>query len=175
MNSISLIIKRYVFLALAAICMIVIFGNSAEPATVSSQKSGGAADVVTPIVVPGYETHPDPVKVKEKQVVERKLRNVAHAGEFAALGVCAVGVAMTFELNKKKLLNMTFRGLAAFVFCVVYAVLDEVHQIFVEGRTFELKDIMNDSLGAIVGVVLFTLAVWVLDALIRKIKNKNAN
>ena len=116
-----------------------------------------------------------PVKVKEKQVVERKLRNVAHAGEFAALGVCAVGVDLTFDLNKKKLLNMTFRGLAAFVFCVVYAVLDEVHQIFVEGRTFELKDIMNDSLGAIVGVVLFTLAVWALDTLIRKIKNKNAN
>ena len=155
--------------------MVIIFGNSAEPATVSSQKSGGAADVVTPIVVPGYESHSEPVKVKEKQVVERKLRNAAHAGEFVALGVCVLGVAMTFDLNKKKLLNMLFQGLSAFAFCVIYATLDEVHQIFVAGRAFEFNDILNDSLGALIGILLFTFTVWAVDALAKKIKNKNAD
>lgn len=172
----ALLIKRYIFLILALACMLYIFCNSNEVATESAKRSEGVADKVTPIVVPGYETHEPPVQKQEKKMVESKIRNFAHAAEFAALGVFAVGFFMTVELKEKKqLLKMLFRGLAALLFCVVYAALDEVHQIFVAGRSCEFKDVLNDSLGATVGIVCFTLFVWLIDTLIKKRKNKNKN
>ena len=176
MDSRALLIKRYIFLLLAVVCMIYIFANSAQSSSESSKRSGNAADVVTPIVVPEYETHPEPVKVKEKQRVERSLRDIAHASEFAALGVCLFGVFTTFDFKRKKpFFNTLFRCLAAFGFCVVYAVSDEIHQLFVDGRACEFDDVVNDSMGALVGIFLFTLIVWAVDALIKKRKNKKAD
>ena len=55
-----------------------------------------------------------------------------------------------------------FRGFkaffAAFVFCVVYALTDEIHQIFVPGRAWELADLTRDCFGALIGLVIYNLA-----------------
>ena len=151
--------------------MIYIFCNSNEVATKSTEKSEGVAEKVTPIVV-----HEPPVQKQEKKIFESKIRNFAHAAEFAALGVFSVGFFMTVDLIKtKKSLKTLFRGLAALGVCIVYAALDEVHQIFVDGRSCEFKDVLNDSLGAVVGIACFTLFVWLIDTLIKKRKNKNKN
>lgn len=39
--------------------------------------------------------------------------------------------------------------------CVLYAISDEVHQLFVPGRSGQLKDVLLDSRGAIVGAALY--------------------
>jgi VanZ family protein len=44
---------------------------------------------------------------------------------------------------------MTGRPYAALGFCVIYALLDEGHQIFVPGRTASLYDVAIDSSGAL--------------------------
>ena len=44
---------------------------------------------------------------------------------------------------------MTGRPYAALGFCVLYALLDEGHQIFVPGRTASLYDVAIDSSGAL--------------------------
>ena len=41
--------------------------------------------------------------------------------------------------------------------CVLYAISDEVHQLFVPGRSGQLKDVLLDSGGAIVGAALYRL------------------
>ena len=43
----------------------------------------------------------------------------------------------------------------ALLICVLYAVSDEVHQIFVPGRGAEVKDVLIDSAGASVGVLMY--------------------
>lgn len=40
--------------------------------------------------------------------------------------------------------------------CTAYAILDEVHQHFVPGRSPELRDIIIDSLGAVCGTLIIT-------------------
>ena len=45
-------------------------------------------------------------------------------------------------------------GLSLLV-CVLYAISDEVHQLFVPGRGAQVKDVLIDSAGAIVGVGLY--------------------
>ncbi|MBO7376468.1 MAG: VanZ family protein, partial [Clostridia bacterium] len=38
--------------------------------------------------------------------------------------------------------------------CVLFAVSDEIHQIFVPGRAFEISDIVTDSAGVLIGCLL---------------------
>lgn len=55
----------------------------------------------------------------------------------------------------------------AFFFTLFYAFTDEVHQLFVPGRAFEVVDLLLDSFGAILGLGIYTL-------LLRRQKHKLA-
>jgi VanZ family protein len=67
------------------------------------------------------------------------LRKLAHATEFAVLG---------FLLARAAPLP------AAFGLGVLYAVSDEVHQLFVAGRQGAARDVAVDTFGVVVGLVL---------------------
>lgn len=41
------------------------------------------------------------------------------------------------------------------LFTMLYALSDEIHQIFVPGRTFQLEDLALDLLGALAGLWLY--------------------
>ena len=69
------------------------------------------------------------------------LRKIAHACEFAVLGAL--------------LLRALRDERAAFVAGVAYAVSDEVHQHFVEGRVGAPLDVLIDSVGVAIGVFLW--------------------
>lgn len=43
--------------------------------------------------------------------------------------------------------------------CLLYGISDEIHQIYVPGRTFQLIDLVNDVLGAALGA--FCCYLWV--------------
>lgn len=47
--------------------------------------------------------------------------------------------------------------LAAFCFTVLYGVTDEIHQIWVPGRTSDLFDALADATGALVFIFMFQL------------------
>ena len=68
------------------------------------------------------------------------LRKLAHAAEFAILGLL--------------LLRALGRAWAAFWLGVAYAVTDEIHQAFVPGRQGSPLDVAIDAAGVAVGVAL---------------------
>ncbi|MWC26762.1 VanZ family protein [Paenibacillus sp. MMS18-CY102] len=41
--------------------------------------------------------------------------------------------------------------------CTLYGLTDEVHQLFVEGRTFDLHDLLHDAIGASAAVLLLSV------------------
>ncbi len=41
----------------------------------------------------------------------------------------------------------------ALLFCIIYSVSDEIHQIFVPGRNADIWDIITDGVGAISGMI----------------------
>ncbi|MEH6908026.1 VanZ family protein [Neobacillus drentensis] len=41
--------------------------------------------------------------------------------------------------------------------CLFFAMTDEFHQLFVLGRVAQVKDVLIDSAGAIVGLVIFRI------------------
>ena len=72
------------------------------------------------------------------------LRKGAHMTEYAILGAL--------------LLRALERPPAAFLAGVAYAVTDEVHQHFVAGRHASPVDVAIDSVGVVIGVLLFERA-----------------
>jgi VanZ family protein len=71
------------------------------------------------------------------------LRKAAHMAEYAILGAL--------------LLRALGRELPAFLVGVAYAVTDEIHQHFVEGRHASPVDVALDSVGVAVGIYLLRL------------------
>ena len=69
------------------------------------------------------------------------LRKLAHTVEFAILGAL--------------LLRALRAELPALAAGIAYAVTDEVHQLFVEGRRGSVVDVLIDGVGAAVGVALW--------------------
>ena len=65
------------------------------------------------------------------------------------------------------------RGTTAFLATSLYAASDEFHQLFVPGRAGLVSDALIDSLGALLGVIVFILLVKLAQVLkSRKQKRK---
>lgn len=87
------------------------------------------------------------------QVIERLghegVRTIAHFIEYCALGFL-MSTSLTFTFSKPK--PWLAWGLAA-----GYAVTDELHQLFVPGRAFQVTDLAIDAGGTLLGIGIFCL------------------
>ena len=72
------------------------------------------------------------------------VRKLAHFSIYFVLGVFTYW--STYALFQK------YRVLTAASFCVLYAVSDEIHQLFSKGRSCSLRDVGIDSAGALLGI-----------------------
>lgn len=72
------------------------------------------------------------------------IRKIAHMTLYAILAFCAA--CSQIKPSFKKVL----------LFCACYACTDEFHQLFIPGRSGEIRDVCIDSLGACIGFLLFT-------------------
>jgi VanZ family protein len=69
-----------------------------------------------------------------------------HVAAYAGLG------AVTARATGKGLRDVTWRAvLAAVVISSLYGVFDEYHQLFVPGRSFDVLDMIADTIGSVVG------------------------
>jgi VanZ family protein len=76
------------------------------------------------------------------------LNYVAHFGEYLVLAVLLT-VLFTGSRFKRWQIVLLALGLAA-----LYAVSDELHQLFVPGRSSDPVDVLTDAIGASVGALL---------------------
>ncbi len=86
------------------------------------------------------------------------VRKGAHMGAYFVL------TGLILWAWKPWLAGKTYRPWAALGLCAALAALDEVHQLFVPGRSGKLRDVAIDLLGG----GLFLLAWWVVRKLRRK-------
>ena len=93
------------------------------------------------------------------------LKKLAHALGYALLSVSlAIGITLTVDVRRGGLGLLTAdlerrTFFAAWALATLYAASDELHQVFVRGRTPSLVDVAIDSLGAAAGIALLA---WVL-------------
>lgn len=139
----------------------VIFYNTSASGVVSNQRSMIVLNKIRAIY---HKTEPTVVSKPQSKapVVEAShieglniiIRKNAHAFEYIVL---AVLICNAFFINK-------FRGRGAIVYvlfmCLLYAVTDEFHQLFVPGRTSLVSDVIIDFTGAIIGLGLFYFSYY---------------
>ncbi len=133
------------------VCLFI-FMNSAENGTQSRKKSETLTETVSPLLIKDYNKLDAPTKTIKKASLEDAIRSLGHAGEFALLGFSAALCVLSFSWEKNlsgKQRALCFAG--AWLFCILYACSDEIHQLFVPSRAFEIKDILIDSSGALLG------------------------
>lgn len=148
----------------AAIIIVLIFLFSHKPADNSNESSLTVANKVLTI----YETitdHPYD-KVKRLNLLENInhiVRKGAHFTEYALLAF-----ALAFHFCVCKWSKFKIFSLSAVV-ASIYAMTDEYHQTFIEGRSGQIRDVMIDASGAVTGALCFLL----LTTLIMKFSGKN--
>ncbi|MDF2537555.1 MAG: hypothetical protein K0S76_576 [Herbinix sp.] len=125
--------------------MTLIFKQSSKIATESYQLSTKITERLITIL---QAIIPD--MTIDKLLFEFVFRKLAHFCEFFILAILFIVFFKNSGLKRRKLL--------AFIICGLYAVTDEVHQIFVSGRGAGVADVVIDMLGALAGIGLYHLA-----------------
>ncbi|HQM39950.1 MAG TPA: VanZ family protein [Clostridia bacterium] len=141
------------------IWMIVIFILSAQNADESSGTSGSLLSFILKITYPGYKQMNNAEQFIILEAYQHVIRKFAHFFIFGILGALAVNAYKSLRLK-----NNGHVILLSFVTCVIYAVLDEVHQIFVPGRSCEIMDIVIDSSGAFIFIAITIFIFYLIDA-----------
>lgn len=132
--------KFYVIIswALVSAVMIFIFLMSSADGEESSEISDALLLKITEIT--GIEISPF------------FLRKAAHFSEFAMLSFLLTNAVFATFNNKKA-------GIIAFSCACLYAITDELHQLFSVGRACSIRDMLIDSAGALLGAVIFSFII----------------
>lgn len=134
--------KRIVKLIGLLSTMAIIFYFSSQPALDSSNTSGGFMKLFYSLYsIFGSLSLNDYIE-KYGQII----RKLAHFSEFAVLGFFSY-------INIKEYYQSNIIYLSILM-CVVYAITDEFHQLFVSGRYCAVKDMLIDSLGSITMILI---------------------
>ena len=132
-----------IHLLLPLLWMVVIFMLSHQSASISSGQSGVFVEQLRHIA-PSVD----------QQLLTFLVRKGAHIFAYFVLGILTFNALWRVDLSKFKL-NYPV-GLSIIV-CALYAVSDEFHQLFVSGRSGEIRDIIIDSCAATVGVFIISI------------------
>jgi len=121
--------------------MALIFYLSHQPATQSNELSSG----ITNFIVKAVE-NVAPNLDFDISGFNYLVRKNAHFIAYLILGV------LTFNALRVSGGRGARSVVIALGICVLYAISDEVHQLFIPGRSGEVKDVLIDSAGASVGI-----------------------
>lgn len=137
-------VKKVLFTSALIIWMTIIFLFSNQTA----DKSSGTSDKVTECIITFV------TKITKKDITYEQrtiiinntsflVRKTAHFVIYFILGIIAYLTFISYNLSKPLIYSI--------VFCFIYACSDEFHQLFLDGRTFKLMDILIDTSGIIIG------------------------
>ena len=134
--------KNKVFnIILLIIWLIIIFFFSSDTGDISSNKSSKLSNVVS------IFCKTDECKNKSEFVI----RKCAHFTEYLILALLIINVMKDYKTINYKLLLLTL------ILCLLYASSDEWHQTFVDGRVGSYKDVLLDTCGSLIGIIIYKL------------------
>lgn len=143
--------KDKVLIILAIIWMGVIFMFSAQVSDESKSSSNKVTSAVVNTVISIKKENIS--EEKRQKIIEDKtfiVRKSAHFTEYFILGL----ILILYLQTKEKL--ATKYVILAIIFCVLYATSDEIHQLFVDGRSCKIMDILIDTCGSSLAILGFT-------------------
>ena len=152
---------------LVLIWMITIFYLSSMDSDQSNTKSKetinvvveNTIDVTNNIGITNEPTTKDNIS-SIVNVLNKPLRKCMHATVYFVLVILVINA-----FNQMHLLTRVNTYIYSIIICFIYACTDEIHQLYVVGRTGQFIDILIDTIGALLGCGVFYIG--------SKIINKN--
>lgn len=134
--------KKIISIILVILWMGLIFKMSSYNGIDSGNQSGFIVNFIANIF-----------NINNLDIISFIVRKIAHLSEYLILGILVHNLIKNY--NKKTFI--------AILICIIYAISDEIHQIFVPGREFKLLDICIDSLGSIIGIYMYKYILYIIN------------
>ena len=74
------------------------------------------------------------------------IRKLAHFTEYLILGFLIYNLISEFTIKDLIIYSI--------LICILFACLDEMHQLFIDGRSAKIFDVLIDSAGSICGIII---------------------
>ncbi|MEQ8235517.1 MAG: VanZ family protein [Syntrophomonadaceae bacterium] len=127
------------------------FFLSAQPADESDAISGQTIRMVAKLVMPGFSDLSQNQQENIVSVWQHTARKTAHGLAYFVLGSLCMAALLQHKLQ------MLPRAIIALGISMAYAISDEIHQLFVSGRSCQLSDVGIDACGALIGILLVVI------------------
>ena len=140
----------------ALVMMYLIYGFSAQDGTASANLSYQVSEIIVETANEAFELEWTPEQV-EYYIgrIHHPVRKLAHMTEYFLLAV-----SVSFPLYVYRVRGIWLLLLSGSM-CVGFACLDEYYQSFVAGRGPSKRDVMIDSIGIAVGVILVQIICFI--------------
>lgn len=149
-------IRKVLSTILVILWMLTIFYFSHQQGTGSS----GMSKKVSNIIINIYDIN-DEMTQEEKETevekIEPVIRKLAHYAIYIVGGILIINYACVYGVNNKKAIVYTA------IFGMIYAASDEIHQLFVNGRSGRIEDVIIDSIGIFTGITVYLFMKQVVD------------
>ena len=142
--------KKIILTILVILWMILIFGFSSQTGNESTKTSDtivNRAVYITEKV--GKKDYTKNEKKSIRKIIERIIRKLAHFTEYFILAILVY--LMFKEYGVSNLFMWTM------IFCILYSMTDEFHQLFISERTGKIYDIFIDTFGSFVAMLIIKL------------------
>lgn len=160
--------SRILLILFVLFWMYIIFQFSADNATDSAALSNQVLEYFYRIVYHFTGKRLDlAIGLESQMLLGYFFRKLAHMFIYFILSIFVMLFLFTFKVN------MWLRIFTALAFCGVYAVSDEYHQLFSEGRGARLKDVLIDCSGAFVGIFVALILFCIIYTIYHIHEEKN--
>lgn len=153
-------IIRTIIIILLLGTFYIIFGFSSQ----NGEESGNLSGKIAKFVIEQL-----PIQ-KTQQILKRAegiIRKIAHFSIYTVVGFLLMSFVSTYHLKENKRIGISL------LIGIMYATTDEIHQKFVPGRSCQITDVIIDSMGVLLGILLLLTILKIHKKIKIKINRQN--
>lgn len=128
--------KKVFNITILILWMIFIFYMSSFKAVESDTQSGFIVNIISNIF-----------NINNIDLITLIVRKSAHMIEYLILGILMLNCLKDYSIKNVLLVSI--------MLCILYSTCDEIHQLFIDGRSGEILDILIDSIGIVIGNLIY--------------------
>ncbi len=151
--------KKIISIIFVAVWMIVVFYFSSQGGQSSTSSSKRVANAVVNIInINGKMDNIEKQELVDK--IDPYIRKLAHYTIYIIGGILITNAIYAYMTIEERVISKSL------TIGILYAISDEIHQLFVNGRSGKVTDVIIDSLGVLTGIVFFLI----VEKIVKKIK-----
>lgn len=160
-------IRKILSIILVIIWMITIFYFSHQEGTGSSNTSKKISIAIVNILDIKNEM-PKEQKQEIVKAIEPIIRKLAHYTLYMLGGILIINCINAYIKKDSEIVKYSA------IIGVLYAISDEIHQLFVSGRSGKIADVIIDSIGIFTGITVYLFVKKIIEIIIDKRKYRGS-